>query len=214
MVVQAAGQGSKNTYAIFRFESEPISWTSVIQLLEHEGEFMFLHIGITPHAYMGKGPDRYEELGDRYLEDGETVTGYLMLLRAVALCNLGSAIETGCQMRIRQRLRELSAGRFGDYWKNLKIGDESYTFINIKTMGALDFTPRLEYVSKVNPAEAEVRAEARSILDAILVDNPSLLEEYGGLGFTAYDRAPTKTTQPLNSITVVLQDPAEDSDQN
>ena len=85
------------------------AFATTLQLRRRGQHWRLLGVQTGLARYRGKGPEDFEQLGERFAREQKAVPGYLALAIAAQFATRGSAIKSRRQGRIEQKLQCIGA---------------------------------------------------------------------------------------------------------
>ncbi len=204
--VQVQVPTRKAAIAILKVPGEPIERTVSIQLAEENGIYKITGLNISTAVYGGKDADYYAEVGEKWIDEGKYLSGYLAYALAQNLSYRGNFLQTGQNIIISEKFASLNEDeRVQNSLRNWQVNGENYQIVRVGLIETMnDISPHIAYVSNKKLDKEEVSAEARQLMQYIQTKYPELKEEFDAVLFEAFSEMPTDPNKSYPSFRVPL----------
>ena len=188
----------------FLSDGDPFAFATTLQLRRRGEQWRLLGVQAGLASYRGKGPDAFEELGERLAKEQKIVAGYLALAVAAQLGARGSAIKTRRQARIEQKLQsmessELLKAEIGP----LTLDGKTYEIVGFAVASTQsDLSPVIKYVTPGGLIREVLDGEADQLLAHAKTRWPDLATTFDAVVFEAYAEAPTEPNREYDAYRV------------
>ncbi len=191
--VQTLVGGSKFAIAQVNLPGEPFGRVTSIQMAEDEGSFKLVSLEIQIRNYKGKNAEYYEKLGDRWAGQKKLLEAYLAYQFGAELSDLGSFLQTGQNLRLKNKAQEIVADKtLQDSVKSWNVDGKDYRIINVTLLATLgDINMHVKYLSYEDLDPMGTKQEATKLMKYVEREYPDLGMEFDGVLFEAFNVLPT-----------------------
>lgn len=204
--VQTLINGSKFAITQIKLPDKPFGRTVSIQMAEHEGKFKLVSLETSLYDYKGKQAEYYEQLGDKWVDQEKLLEGYLAYQFGTALSHRGSFLQTGQDIRLNKKVKELSANnKLQDELKNWTVNGTDYRIILVGLLTTLgDANMYVKYLSYKDLESAGTEQEAALLMKYVEEEYPDLSTEFDGVLFEAFNVLPRNPNEVYSTYRVPI----------
>lgn len=179
--------------AMIYVPDEQVGRTLSLKLAEDNNQFKIFGIDFTSTQYKNKEAMYYAELGEQWLAEDRTLSGYIASILALNLSYLSTFLQDGENARLSEMVMPLSEDlSIQSKYSTWRVGDTVY---NIHYVGLIvtfnDIFPHIMYISYTDLTEETTPPEAELLLEYLNQNYPELGTIFDGVLFEAYQKAPT-----------------------
>jgi len=187
----------KIAITIVEIPSQPIGRVLSLMMSEHDSSLKIVQFNLTSRIYNGKTAKYYENIANKWISNGEVLSGYLAYAMNFRLNFLGPSMQTGKFINARKRLSNLLNDKeLKKSLKSWRLQSGEYKIFGIDLIETLnDISPRVRYLSMKKLGAETTPIEATALMKYFKMRCPELGNEFDAVLFEAYSKVPSDSNK-------------------